>query len=238
MRPNNKQLILLKNRQTTCIGQMNNRTADYYKSFSDAVRDSKIPEQKQEELLLDTAKRLVEAQKQEENPESIYGRDPQQYIKQIEQKYDSNHPLASDDKTDETRGLSFNVMIAWAAISIVLLLMGFVGLVTEWGGQDPTPYTKISLFTLTLIAGGSIVLIQVLLSFNNGPEESEAPVRKKGFQLGSVIKYLLVLAIISIIGYMLGKIFPVIQLSSITLLIIGIIGLVLMYPLFIRNRKK
>lgn len=238
MRPNNKQLMLLKNRQTTYIGQMNNRTADYYKSFADAVRDSKIPEQKQEELLLDTAKRLVEAQKQEENPESIYGRDPQQYIKQIEQKYDSNHPPVSDDKTDETRGLSFNVMIAWAAISIVLLLMGFVGLVTEWGGQDPTPYTKISLFTLTLIAGGSIVLIQVLLSFNNGPEESKAPARRKGFQLGSVIKYLLVLAIISIIGYMLGKIFPVIQLSSITLLIIGIIGLVLMYPLFIRNRKK
>lgn len=248
MKPNNKQIMLLRNRKTTFLGQMNEKTLAYFETFSMSVRDTRIPEQKQEELLLDAARRLVEAQNKENAPDSIYEGDPLGYIKELEHKYrpqtaahhtsqkNTEPPAASSENENETRGISFNVMIAWSAISIVLLLMGFIGLVTEWGGQDPAPYTRISLFTLTLIAGGAIVLIQVLLSFNNGTEEKQSSVRKKGFQLTSMLKYLIVVVVILLLGYLLGKVLPVIQLSSITLLIIGLIGLILIYPIFVRKR--
>ena len=250
MKPNNKQITLLRNRQTTFLGQMNEKTATYYETFSMNVRDTRIPAQKQEELLLDAAKRLVEAQNKGDEPDSIYAGTPLGYIQELEHKYEpqtathqtspknTNRSAGSSEKESETRGISFNVMIAWSAISIVLVLMGFIGLVTEWGGQDPAPYTRISLFTLTLIAGGAIVLIQVLLSFNNGTEENQTSVRKKGFQLASMLKYLIVVVVILLLGYMLGKVLPVIQLSSVTLLIIGLIALVLIYPIFVRKRKK
>ncbi|WP_454192533.1 DUF1129 family protein [Paenibacillus sp. Marseille-Q7038] len=250
MKPNNKQIMLLRNRQNTFLGQMNERTLAFYETFSMNVRDTRIPAQKQEELLLDAAKHLVEAQNKGDKPDSIYEGNPLGYIKELEQKYSPQHgtgptlPKNTKAQTSpsatesETRGLSFNLMIAWSAISIVFVLMGFIGLVTEWGGQDPTPYTRISLFTLTLIAGGAIILIQVLLSFNNGTDEVQSSVRKKGFQLASMLKYLIVVVVILLLGYMLGKVLPIIQLSSITFLIIGLIALVLIYPIFVRKRKK
>lgn len=250
MKPNNKQIMLLRNRQTTFLGQMNERTSAYYETFSMNVRETHIPAQKQEELLLDAARRLVEAQNKGDAPDSIYEGNPLGYIKEQEHRYSPQNAAppastknteptaASSEKERDTRGISFNVMIAWSAISIVLLLMGFIGLVTEWGGQDPAPYTRISLFTLTLIAGGAIVLIQVLLSFNNGTEENQSSVRKRGFQLTSMLKYLIVVVVILLLGYLLGKLLPVIQLSSITLLIIGLSGLILIYPIFVRKRSK
>ncbi|WP_211748101.1 DUF1129 family protein [Paenibacillus sp. Marseille-Q4541] len=250
MKPNNKQVMLLRNRQMTLLGQMNKETSTFYETFSASVRDTHIPDQKQEELLLDTAKRLVEAQNKGLEPDSIYEGDSQGYIQKIEQKYKpqtgTNQPTDHKKKASavpstesrDTRGISFNLMIAWSAISIVLVLMGFIGLVTLWGGQDPTPYTRISIFTLALIAVGAIVLIQVLLSFNNGPEDEGMPARKKGFQLGAMLKYLIVVVVILFLGYSLGRILPVIEFSSVTLLVIGFIGLCLIYPIFVRKRKK
>lgn len=248
MKPNNKQAMLLRNRQMTFLGQMNKETATFYETFSATVRDTHIPDQKQEKLLLETAKRLVEAQDKGLEPDSIYEGDTQGYIQKIEQKYmpqtgtnqPTNNKRASAVPSTEmrdTRGISFNLMIAWSAISIVLVLMGFIGLVTVWGGQDPTPYTRISIFTLALIAGGAIVLIQVLLSFNNGPEDEGMPVRKKGFQLGAILKYFIIVVVILFLGYSFGHILPVIQFSSVTLLVIGFIGLCLIYPIFVRKRK-
>ena len=248
MKPNNKQIMLLRNRKNTFLGQMKESTLAFYETFSMHVRDTHIPAQKQEELLLDAAKRLIEAQNKGDAPDSIYEGNPLGYIKELDQKYrphtGTEWASPKDTKAEEsfsatggeTRGISFNLLIAWSAISIVFVLMGFIGLVTEWSGQDPTPYTRISLFTLTLIAGGAIVLIQVLLSFNNETDDVQSSVRKKGFQLASMLKYLIVVVVILLLGYTLGKVLPVIQFSSITLLIIGLIGLVLIYPIFVRKR--
>ena len=248
MKPNNKQIMLLRNRKNTFLGQMKESTLAFYETFSMHVRDTHIPAQKQEELLLDAAKRLIEAQNKGDAPDSIYEGNPLGYIKELDQKYrpqtrtdpsspkDTKAEDSSSATEGETRGISFNLLIAWSAISIVFVLMGFIGLVTEWSGQDPTPYTRISLFTLTLIAGGAIVLIQVLLSFNNETDDVQSSIRKKGFQLASMLKYLIVVVVILLLGYTLGKVLPVIQFSSITLLIIGLIGLVLIYPIFVRKR--
>ena len=250
MKPNNKQIMLLRNRRNTFLGQMKESTLAFYETFSRNVSDTSIPAQKQEELLLDAAKRLVEAQNKGDAPESIYEGNPLGYIKELEQKYrpqtDTERTSPKNTKSEnpssategETRGISFNLLIAWSAISIVFVLMGFIGFVTKWSGEDPTPYTRNSLFTLTLIAGGAIVLIQVLLSFNNETDDVQSSVRKKGFQLASMLKYLIVVVVILLLGYTLGRVLPIIELSSITFLIIGLIALLLIYPIFVRKRKK
>lgn len=246
MNPRNKQMMLLKNRQTTLIGQMAAPTREWYESIEGKVRNSRIPEYEQESLLLSMGQEMVNAQRKGLDIGDLFDGNPDLYIEKAENKYTGSPAKESKDasietkdessSSDNTKSLKFNLMIAWAAVSMVFLLMGFIGQVTSWAGQDPSPYTSISLFTLALIAGGAIVLIQVLLSFNNGSEHTSSSSRRARVNIKSILSYLIVAGGILLLGFVFGRILPVIQLSSIALIIIGIIGLLLVKPIF--GRKK
>ncbi|MEK5061169.1 DUF1129 family protein [Paenibacillus shunpengii] len=251
-----KQIMLIRNRQTTVIGQMTSPSREFYALIEEQVRNSRIPELELEELLLRMGQEILEAQRKGTNLKQLFGGKPDKYIKEEENKYALGAAPAANSKasstvsakdadkinnenTDNTKGIKFNLMIAWAAVSMVFLLMGLIGQVTSLAGQDPSPYTSISLFTLALIAGGAIVLIQILLSFNHAPEDEEThrSPRRAGFNLKSIINYLIVVVIILLLGYIFGNMLPAIQLSAIALIAIGAIGLVLVKPIFGRKRR-
>ncbi|MCM3128173.1 DUF1129 family protein [Paenibacillus provencensis] len=250
-----KQIMLIKNRQTTVIGQMKSPSREFYALIENQARNSRIPEFELEELLLRMGQEILEAQRKGTDLNQLFGGKPNSYIKEAEKKYaltstknskNSSNVSTNDSNqnknanTDNTKGIKFNLMIAWAAVSMVFLLMGLIGQVTSWAGQDPSPYTSISLFTLALIAGGAIVLIQILLSFNNAPEDEETPrsPKRAGFNLKSVVNYLIVVVIILLLGYVFGNMLPAIQLSAIALIIIGAVGLVLVKPIFGRKKQS
>ncbi|NUU74077.1 DUF1129 family protein [Paenibacillus xylanilyticus] len=129
------------------------------------------------------------------------------------------------------------VMIAWAAISFVMLIQGGAGLFIGWSGGDTEPFSHISLFSLIITAVGGIALVEMLRRLAERPDDQGKDMTTKPqVNLRGIVIYIVIVVLVLFVGYPLRDSLPVFTLAPWVSLVIGIVGLALLRPLF--GQKK
>ena len=129
------------------------------------------------------------------------------------------------------------VMIAWAAISFVMLIQGAAGLFIGWSGGDTEPFSHISLFSIIISAVGGIALVEMLRRLAERPDDQGKDMTTKPqVNLKGIAIYIVIVVLVLFVGYPLRDSLPVFYLAPWVSLVIGIVGLALLRPLF--GQKK
>ncbi|MEO2205576.1 DUF1129 family protein [Paenibacillus pabuli] len=130
------------------------------------------------------------------------------------------------------------VMIAWAAISFVMLIQGAAGLFIGWSGGDTEPFSHISLFSIIISAVGGIALVEMLRRLAERPDDQGKDMTSKPqVNLKGIAIYIVIVVLVLFVGYPLRDSLPVFYLAPWVSLVIGIVGLALLRPLFGQKKK-
>ncbi|MGG4129816.1 DUF1129 family protein [Paenibacillus illinoisensis] len=130
------------------------------------------------------------------------------------------------------------VMIAWAAISFVMLIQGAAGLFIGWSGGDTEPFSHISLFSIIISAVGGIALVEMLRRLAERPDDQGKDMTTKPqVNLKGIAIYIVIVVLVLFVGYPLRDSLPVFYLAPWVSLVIGIVGLALLRPLFGQKKK-
>lgn len=143
----------------------------------------------------------------------------------------------SDTPEPVKRTPKWYVMIAWAAISVVLFIQGCAGLFFSLTDGDTEAFEHISLFSLIIAAVGGIALVEMLRRLAERPDDQGADkhVMPK-INVRGIIIYIVVVVLVLFVGYPLRDKLPVFYMAPWVSAVIGMIGLVLIRPLF--GQKK
>ncbi|NMO97433.1 DUF1129 family protein [Paenibacillus lemnae] len=211
---NVKKMIAENNRLQA---QMTPDNLNYYEDMVVYIRFSKIDETQGEELLLEMAQHILEAQEQGRTAEDVFGTDPKAYCADLVE----NLP-----KPDTMSTLKLSLMIPWVALTWFFLPQALAGLLAIWFGGDVEKMSQVRLSTLLLIAGGSFVLIHLVMSWMKRTTFTKDK-NKRSLNFGSMAVYLIVLAAIVGGGILLSPMLPVLSVSpwvSLALFAIGLAG--------------
>ncbi|KAA8784997.1 hypothetical protein EC604_14215 [Paenibacillus amylolyticus] len=143
----------------------------------------------------------------------------------------------SDTPEPVKRTPKWYVMIAWAAISVVLFIQGCAGLFFSLTDGDTEAFEHISLFSLIIAAVGGIALVEMLRRLAERPDDQGADkhVMPK-INVRGIIIYIVVVVLVLFVGYPLRDKLPVFYMAPWVSAVIGMVGLVLIRPLF--GQKK
>ena len=83
-------------------------------------------------------------------------------------------PQPTENPEPVKRTPKWYAMIAWAALSFVMLIQGCVGLFVGLTGGDTEPFQHISLFSLIVAAVGGIALVEMLRRLAERPDDEGA----------------------------------------------------------------
>lgn len=236
-----------------------------YNQISTIARQSPADERTQEEWILAAGKAIVQAQQDNKPARELYGPDLEKDIyaqlgigksqpgvqsdsstarqksgARSSQKNKTGTVQHTDQEdTDEPvqRTPKWYLMIAWAAISVVLLIQGSAGLFFAMTDGDTEPFEHISLFSLIIAAVGGIALVEMLRRLAARPDDKGADkhVMPKVNVRGIAI-YVVIVVLVLFVGYPLRDKLPVFYMAPWVSALIGIVGLALMRPLF--GQKK
>ncbi|WP_379136654.1 DUF1129 family protein [Paenibacillus sp. sgz500958] len=198
--------------------QMTPFNRSYMEDMIIAMRASRVEAQRAEELLLQAAKDLLQAQKKGRNAKQVFGEHPEDHFKEI---MDSAPPRAGRSR------LNFILMIPWAALTCLFGALAIAGLISQWTTGSPGIFGQISLFTLLVIALGSIIVIEVIMKWLGSLSDTDNPAIGK-FEFRALGVYIGIAVVIVFAGRYLGELFPLIPLSpwvSLGIFICGLIGL-------------
>ncbi|KKO55080.1 DUF1129 family protein [Paenibacillus sp. DMB20] len=208
-----KQMIRENNRLQE---QMTPANLKYYEDMVIYIRTSSVNEAKGEELLLEMAQHLLEAQRTGKTAEEVFGSDPIAYCAELV------------DELPKLKGLSrlqFNLMIPWVALTWFFFAQAIVGFVALWTGGSVEKMSQVRISTLLLIAAGSYVLIRAIMGLMKlesfQPEDAKRKISLRGLGI-----YVLVVVAILVGGVWLGRALPVLVVPPWGSLVIFIIGLV------------
>ncbi|GGH68152.1 hypothetical protein GCM10008014_50340 [Paenibacillus silvae] len=260
-----KKLKEIQNRQITEMSRMTPDNVKLYNQISTIARQSPADERTQEEWILAAGKAIVQAQQSNKPARELYGPDLEKDIYmqlgtgnaqpnvQSGTNTGRNHSgtvsnkknnastvqHANHDNTSESaqRTPKWYVMIAWAAISVVLLIQGCAGLFFGMTDGDTEPFEHISLFSLLIAAVGGIALVEMLRRLAARPDDQgeDKHVMPK-VNVRGILIYIVIVVLVLFVGYPLRDKLPVFYMAPWVSALIGIVGLALMRPIF--GQKK
>ncbi|MGG6313020.1 DUF1129 family protein [Paenibacillus macerans] len=195
----------------------------YFRSGSGSLSEAKG-----EEILLGLARQIVKNQSKGLSAAELFGADPAVYCKQLADDVLTRKPRTLKDK------IKYYTMIPWVALTWVFFIYMITGFFSKWFGGE-LEYTQISSSSLLIIAGLSIVLIELVTRFLGGkpsqsredsPDPDEHPVpASRGFNLRAFGIYVAIAVVVIFIGTLLNRIMPAFTVSPWDSLIIFAVGL-------------
>ena len=261
-----KKLKELQNRQITEMGRMTPDNVQLYDRISTIARQAPVDERTQEEWILAAGKAIVQAQQDNKSARELYGPDLEKdiYVQFGVHEADGSHTEPQTnaakpkdagrpskksnavseqtvDHADTTepvkRTPKWYVMIAWTAVSVVLLIQGCAGLFFGWTDGDTEAFEHISLFSLIIAAVGGIALVEMLRRLAERPDDQgeDKHVMPKVNVRGIAI-YIVIVVLVLFVGYPLRDKLPVFYMAPWVSTAIGVVGLVLIRPVF--GQKK
>ncbi|MDU4697120.1 MAG: DUF1129 family protein [Paenibacillus sp.] len=206
---------------------------------------SSLSEAKGEEILLDLARQIVKNQAKGVTAEDRFGADPKAYCAELAEDVQTRKPRTLKDK------IKYYTMIPWVALTWVFFIYMITGFFSKWFGGE-LEYTQISSSSLLMIAGLSIVLIELVTRFldnshksteskvDSGPPRAGAPTGAgpRGFNLRAFGTYIAVAAALIIVGTLLNRIMPAFTVSPWDSLILFAVGLAGQIFFFGRRSKN
>jgi hypothetical protein len=262
-----KKLKEIQNRQMTEMSRMTPENVKLFDQISGIARRTDADERTQEEWILAEGKAIVQAQRDGQSARERYGADLEQDIharldanagapRSVSVGRDSSKKAKADkpakpavaSKDDENvngeasgpvkRTPKWYVMIAWAAISFVMLIQGAAGLFIGWSGGDTEPFSHISLFSIIISAVGGIALVEMLRRLAERPDDQGKDMTSKPqVNLKGIAIYIVIVVLVLFVGYPLRDSLPIFYLAPWVSLVIGIVGLALLRPLFGQKKK-
>lgn len=216
---NIKQMIKENNRLQDAMTPDN---LSYYQDMVVYIRSSDVQELQGEELLLDMARSLLDAQGTGKTAKDVFGEDPEFYCKeQIE-------------RLPRIKGLSrlqYHLMIPWIALTWFFFVQAIVGFVTMWTGGPVERMSQVRISTLVIVAGGAYVLIHALMRWmkndTSKPAEGERKIHARNIGI-----YVAITVVILIAGVWLGRLLPVLIIApwvSLLLFLLGLAGTKLLF---------
>lgn len=206
--------------------QMTPGNKDYFEDIVVHFRSSDVNQQQSEQLLIELAHQLLEAQEQGKTAGQLFGPDAKEY---------SRNKMQILPKRKSIEGIQYYVMIPWIALTIFFLTESFIGFVAQWLGDSVNNFNRISLLSLLIIAVGSILLMETVTKLLNRNTEQEVqgqestkrtkPMVKPNLNLRTIGIYVIVTLIIMMIGYTFRNLLPVFTIQPWVSFIISVIGL-------------
>lgn len=209
---NIKQMIEENNKLQDAMSPEN---LSYYQDMIVYIRSSRMQEAKSEELLLEIAQHLLEAQDKGRTARDVFGSDPEAYCKELVEQLPKMNVLGA---------LQFHLMVPWIVLTWFFFVQAAAGFITMWVGGPIERMTQVRVSSLLFIAGGSYILIHMLLlwlkkdAFRSDKNQFTVKIRYMGL-------YMAGLAAILIGGICLGDALPVLTVAPWVSLVIFVIGL-------------
>lgn len=203
--------------------QMTPVNLKYYQDMVVYIRSSSVDQMRGEELLLEVGQNLLQAQSKGKRAEDIFGKDPIVYCEKHMQDLPKHKGLSR---------LQFNLMIPWVALTWFFFAQALIGFITDWSGGSVEKVSQIRISTLLLIAGGSYILIKLMMNLINResfkPEESSRKINIRGMGI-----YIAIVVIILVVGVWIGRALPVLVIppwASLVLFLVGMAGTKWLFP--------
>ncbi|WP_018753710.1 hypothetical protein [Paenibacillus sanguinis] len=209
--------------------------------YSDA---NPLPVAKGEELLVDLARQVVHSQSKGVSAADLFGDDPNAYCEQLVDDMSRGKPRTLGAK------IRYYIMIPWVALTWIFFIYMITGFFSKWfsGSMD---YVVISSSSLLIMAGLSIVLIELVTRFLANPGRTEQESTQAGdsanrvphrpaarsFNLRSFGLYIGIAVGVILIGALLNRIMPSFTVSPWDSLIIFVVGLAGQFFFFSRRSK-
>ncbi|MCM3703043.1 DUF1129 family protein [Paenibacillus macerans] len=189
---------------------------------------SSLTEAKGEEILLNLARQIVKNQDKGVSAMELFGDDPKAYCAELADDVLTGTPRSLKDK------IIYYTMIPWVALTWVFFIYMITGFFSKWFGGE-LEYTLISSSSLLIIAGLSIVLVELVTRFlgpgrtraggSPEPAESPEPSGPRRFDLKALGIYIGGAVLLIALGTLLNRIMPAFTVSPWNSLIIFVIGL-------------
>ncbi|KOP64937.1 hypothetical protein AMS62_06495 [Bacillus sp. FJAT-18019] len=209
---NIRQMIKENNRLQDAMTPDN---LSYYQDMVVYIRSSAVQERQCEELLLEMARHLLDAQRKGKDAKDVFGKDLESYCKEQIERLPKRKGLSA---------LQYHLMIPWIALTWFFFVQAIVGFVTMWAGGPVERMTQVRISTLILIAGGAYVLIHVLMRWMKSDAfKPEAAQRK--ISARNIGVYVAITVLILVAGVWLGRLLPVLVIAPWVSLFIFLIGL-------------
>lgn len=202
--------------------QMTPSNRSYLEDMIISMRASSVDPVRREELLLEAAQQLLQAQKKGKSAQQLFGSDPLAYFKEEM----DNAPVRP-----ERSRLNYYLMIPWTALTCLFGVMALFGLILQWSTGSPGIFGEISLFTILLIGFGSIAVIELIMKWMSSLSDNDSPAMGK-FNVKALAIYIAAAVVVVYAGMYLGQLFPIIPLSpwvSLIVFITGLLGLKLIF---------
>lgn len=206
--------------------------------------DNPLTLEKGEKLLLDLARQVVHSQGKGVSAADLFGDDPTAYCERLTDDMQRGVPRTLGAK------IRYYTMIPWVALTWVFFIYMITGFFSKWFGGS-MEYTVISSSSLLVMAGLSIVLIELVTRFLANPGRTEQQstqdtgsahrvpprpavrsfnLRLTGLNIGMAIAVIF-------LGALLNRVMPSFTVSPWDSLIIFMIGLIGQF-FFIRLRPR
>ncbi|MBT2289103.1 DUF1129 family protein [Paenibacillus albidus] len=198
--------------------QLTPSNRSYLEDMILALRDSPVDALRTEELLLEAAKLLLQAQEKGKSAQELFGKDPESYFQQI---------ISSAPVRPPRSKLNYYLMIPWAALTCLFGILSIGGLIMLWSSGTAGIFGQISLFTLIAVGAGSVILVEMLMKWLSSLSEDDKPYPKP-FDIKRLGSYIVIAIIAVFAGRYLDTLLPVIPISpwvSLALFIVGVVGL-------------
>lgn len=196
---------------------------------------SSLTEAKGEEVLLDLAKQIIKNQDKGITAAELFGTDAVAYCEQLVDDVNMRKPRSTKDK------IKYYTMIPWVALTWVFFIYMITGFFSKWFGGE-LEYTLISSATLLLIAGLSIVLMELVTRFlgpgSRKSEQEPSAEQSRKFDPKTFGMYLAIAVGLVAVGLLLGRIMPSFTVSPWDSLIIFVIGILGQKFIFGRRTKS
>lgn len=218
-----KQMIRENNRMQE---QMTPSNLKYYEDMVVYIRTSPVNEARGEELLLEMAQHLLDAQNKGKSAEEVFGNDPEAYCVELVENLPKLKGLSQ---------LQLSLMIPWIALTWFFFAHALVGFVTMIANGNVEQMSQVRISTLILVAAGSYILIKLIMDMMNKdafqPEES-----KRKINLRNMGIYIFIAIVIVVAGVWLSRFLPVLVIEPWMSLIIFVLGFIGSKVLFSRNK--
>lgn len=227
--------------------QLNPDNQAYFNNMIEFIHSETNPLSavKGEALLLDLARQVIHSQGKGVSAADLFGDDPIAYCEQLTDDMQRGKPRTLGAK------IRYYTMIPWIALTWVFFIYMITGFFSKWfdGGME---YTVISSSSLLIMAGLSIVLIELVTRFLANPGRTEQSrgsdvvgttastpryPSARSFNLRSFGLYIGIAVAVIFIGALLNKVTPSFTVSPWDSLIIFAVGLVGQF-FFIRLRHR
>ena len=205
--------------------QMTPFNRSYLEDMILALRASKLDPLRTEELLLEAAEQMLQAQKRGKNAKQVFGNDPQAYFKEV---IDSVPTRPARSKLNDV------LMIPWTALTLLFGVMALFAFLSKWSTGTTGMFGQISLFTILAVGLGSIVLIELIMKWMSSLSDTDAPQVSK-FEFRALGIYIGIAVVIVFAGLYLSRLFPLVPLSPWVSLIVFIAGLIGLKFLFFKK---